>query len=72
MERDKITERFDIVADQYDSQRRYFIPCFDDYYKTSLDFLASIRKDFVSVLDLGAGTGLLSKGNFEKLPCSRG
>ncbi|HRX15730.1 MAG TPA: methyltransferase domain-containing protein [Spirochaetota bacterium] len=68
MERDKITERFDIVADQYDSQRRYFIPCYDDYYKTSLYFLASIRKDFASVLDLGAGTGLLSKYLYSRFP----
>lgn len=71
MEIKKISERFNDAAAKYDEQRRLFIPCFDDYYKTSTEFLSSIRNDFKSVLDLGAGTGLLTKYLYEQLPGAR-
>jgi len=68
MEIEKISERFNQTASNYDKQRRFFIPCFDDYYRTSISFLSGCRSDFKSVLDLGAGTGLLTKYMFEKFP----
>ena len=68
MDINKIANRFDLVSKQYDEQRRFFIPCFDDYYQTSISFLSTIKNDFNSVLDLGAGTGLLTKYLFEKFP----
>lgn len=55
-----IEEQFNLIAKKYDENRRKFIPCFDDYYESTtkmiLDNIASPRR----VLDLGAGTGLLT------------
>ena len=55
-----IEEQFNLIAKKYDENRRKFIPCFDDYYesitKMILDNIDSPRR----VLDLGAGTGLLT------------
>ena len=68
MEIEKIRDRFNSVAQKYDEQRRYFIPCFDDFYQTGISFLAKFRPDFKSVLDLGAGTGLLTKYLYKKFP----
>ena len=65
---EKITERFDRIALNYDKQRRFFIPCFDDYYEKSISFLSSCRNDFKLVLDLGAGTGLLTKYLYNEFP----
>lgn len=61
-----MTERFDIAAEKYDEQRKFFIPGFDDFYETSISFLSDCRNDFKSILDLGAGTGLLTKYLFQK------
>jgi tRNA (cmo5U34)-methyltransferase len=66
----KITAIFDEAAVKYDEQRRYFIPCFDDYYETSISLLATCRNDFASVLDLGAGTGLLTKYLIQQFPAA--
>jgi tRNA (cmo5U34)-methyltransferase len=71
MEIEKIKDRFNLVAQKYDEQRRFFIPCFDDYYQTSVLFLSKIRPDFKSILDLGAGTGLLTRFIYEKYPNAR-
>jgi tRNA (cmo5U34)-methyltransferase len=68
MKTDIIANRFNQIANKYDEQRRYFIPCFDDYYKTCTSFLSAIKNDFKSILDLGAGTGLLSKYLFDNFP----
>jgi tRNA (cmo5U34)-methyltransferase len=68
MELEKIADRFDSVAKNYDEQRRFFIPCFDDFYGTSTNFLSQIVENPKSVLDLGAGTGLLTKYLYEKYP----
>ena len=68
MEIDKISRRFDQVAEKYDLQRRLFIPCFDDYYGTTVSFLAKSKNNFKSILDLGAGTGLLTKYLFDHFP----
>lgn len=71
MPADGIKIQFDMVADQYDSQRRRFIPCFDDYYITMTGFIsASIQKPD-KILDLGAGTGLLTKYLYDKFPDSK-
>lgn len=58
---EKIYNRFNKVAEDYDNQRKYFIPCFNDYYETSISLLSECKNDFKSILDLGAGTGLLTK-----------
>lgn len=51
---------FDRWVDTYDADRRVLIPCFDDFYGTAGEVAALGRSGPVRVLDLGAGTGLLS------------
>ncbi|MGM9550665.1 MAG: class I SAM-dependent methyltransferase [Clostridia bacterium] len=53
-------EQFNLIAQEYDSNRKKFIPCFDDYYKNTTKFIASNIACPKRVLDLGAGTGLLT------------
>jgi len=57
--REEIRQLFNDVAQVYDSQRRYFIPCFDDFYGTTVA-LAEADTPEPAILDIGAGTGLLS------------
>jgi tRNA (cmo5U34)-methyltransferase len=55
-----IKEQFNSVSQKYDSQRRYLIPCFDDFYSSCLPIIDKIP--FAKrVLDIGAGTGLFSQ-----------
>lgn len=68
MEIEKIKDRFNLIAQRYDEQRRFFIPCFDDFYQTSISFLNTIRNDFETILDLGAGTGLLTQYLWKNFP----
>jgi tRNA (cmo5U34)-methyltransferase len=68
MDVDKITDRFNLIAKKYDEQRRSFIPCFDDFYQTGISLISKIKSDFNAILDLGAGTGLLTKYLYEKFP----
>ena len=55
-----IEEQFNLIAQEYDANRKKFIPCFDDYYISTTKFIASNIAVPKRVLDLGAGTGLLS------------
>lgn len=55
-----IEEQFNLIAQEYDANRKKFIPCFDDYYINTTKFIASNIAEPKRVLDLGAGTGLLS------------
>ena len=55
-----IREQFNLIAKEYDENRRKFIPCFDDYYIASTDFVAkSLEKNPSLIFDLGSGTGIL-------------
>ena len=51
---------FDRAAREYDRARRQLVPCFDDFYGVVLDLIPYERDAEIRVLDLGAGTGLLS------------
>ncbi len=51
---------FDRTAETYDRARRRLIPCFDELYRAAVEALPFSRDDDIEVLDLGAGTGLLS------------
>ena len=51
---------FDKYAAQYDDSRQRLIPCFDEFYKISLEIIPFKHDKNVKVLDLGAGTGLIS------------
>jgi tRNA (cmo5U34)-methyltransferase len=48
---------FNAHASIYDEQRRRLIPCYDDFYGTAVEALGTPTR----VLDLGAGTGLLTR-----------
>jgi tRNA (cmo5U34)-methyltransferase len=49
---------FDITASTYDADRARLIPCYDAFYRRATDLIVH---DAHSILDLGAGTGLLSQ-----------
>jgi len=51
---------FDRGAETYDRARRKLVPCFDEFYRAAIDVLPFARDDDFHVLDLGAGTGLLT------------
>ena len=36
-----IENQFNLIAAEYDSNRRKFIPCFDDFYKNTTEFIVS-------------------------------
>ena len=55
-----IEEQFNIVAKEYDVDRRKFLPCFDAFYGDTTEFIANSIPTPKKVLDLGAGTGLLT------------
>ena len=59
---------FDRWAETYDADRRVLIPCFDDFYGTAAEVASLGRSGPVRVLDLGAGTGLLSSVLARSLP----
>ena len=55
-----IQDQFNMIAKEYDENRRRFIPCFDDYYVSTTDCAAkSLAKKPELIFDLGSGTGLL-------------
>ncbi|MGN0528734.1 MAG: class I SAM-dependent methyltransferase [Eubacterium sp.] len=64
----KITNQFNSDAKAYDSKRRKFIPCFDDYYISSTKFIAEVISPPKRILDLGAGTGLLTRFWYNEFP----
>ena len=55
-----VQEQFNKVAAEYDKNRKKFIPCFDDFYINSTNFISSNISKPNGIIDLGAGTGLLS------------
>jgi tRNA (cmo5U34)-methyltransferase len=57
---ESVKRAFDQAARDYDRTRRKLIPCFDDFYRAAREALPYGREDPIRVLDLGAGTGLLS------------
>ena len=63
-----IDEQFNVIAKEYDVNRKRFIPCFEDYYESTTKFLTSNIKAPKRVLDLGAGTGLLTSFWYKYFP----
>jgi tRNA (cmo5U34)-methyltransferase len=58
-------------ADDYDRARRKMVPCFDEFYRAALELLPFGADDRFEMLDLGAGTGLLSAMIAEVYPKAR-
>ena len=55
-------------ASEYDISRRRLIPCYDSFYNSAADLAAySIKSPSPAILDLGAGTGLLSEFVMSKI-----
>lgn len=52
---------FDAHATSYDAARRRLVPPFDSFYGTAADSLSLCEPAPERILDLGAGTGLLSR-----------
>jgi tRNA (cmo5U34)-methyltransferase len=48
-------------ARSYESERRRLVPCFDEFYGTAVGLLSLRGGEIGRVLDLGAGTGLMSR-----------
>ncbi len=67
MVKNALKEKFNENADNYDKVRKLIIPHFDDLYNITKK-LAKSNKKAPEILDLGAGTGLLTKYIFEKYP----
>ncbi len=65
-----IKQSFNQGASEYDSARKQLIPCFDDFYGTVVDLVDSHPHKKLSILDLGAGTGLLTDMLQATLPTS--
>ncbi len=63
----EIQKQFNAVSEKYDRQRRFLIPCFDDFYGTALALSEEVTS-VKNILDIGAGTGLMSAFFQEKYP----
>lgn len=66
-----IEKQFNLIAEEYDINRRKFIPCFDDFYKSTTEFIVSNMDVPKQVVDLGAGTGLLTYFWYRLCPNSK-
>ena len=65
-----IEKQFNQIAEEYDINRKKFIPCYEDFYQEATKFIASNLDDPKRILDLGAGTGLLSSFWYKHYPAS--
>lgn len=63
----EISRQFNEVAAQYDTQRQQLIPCYHDFYRAADALLQQLTQP-VSVLDIGAGTGLFSYFVYQQYP----
>lgn len=63
-----IREQFNLVADEYDKNRKFFVPCFDDFYINSTKIISSNISYPKRIIDLGAGTGLLTYFWYQNFP----
>lgn len=66
-ERSEVKVKFNENASVYDGQRKKLIPCFEDFYSIAIS-IAEASNSTPCILDVGAGTGLLSFLILEKYP----
>ena len=65
-----ISAKFNKYAERYDQSREKLIPCYSDFYQTIVKIIPFASSTSLSVVDLGAGTGLLSKQILKAFPKS--
>lgn len=65
--KDDIRAKFNDVSQVYDGQRRQLIPCFDDFYHIPVSLIEPVTER-PKILDIGAGTGLLTSFLSKKYP----
>jgi len=58
-------------ATTYDSERRRLIHCFDEFYGTVGELIARFCPSSPNILDLGAGTGILSAAIVDRVPSAK-
>jgi len=64
---ENVRKAFDAIADRYDGQRKYVIPRMEDFYEAAV-WAAAWPGSGPAILDIGAGTGLLSALLLQKYP----
>lgn len=67
----EVADIFDGAAAEYDRSRRRLVPDFEVFYGAAVDAIPHGMDKDIRVLDLGAGTGLLSAMVAAKFPRSR-
>lgn len=65
-----IDKVFDENAEDYDSARKQLIPCYDDFYQTAIEVIPYQLERELRILDIGAGTGILSEKLLDRYPRS--
>ena len=63
----EVKEQFSNVSKKYDSQRKFLIPCFNEFYSACLPLVKSLTHA-KRVLDIGAGTGLFTQFIYDLRP----
>jgi tRNA (cmo5U34)-methyltransferase len=58
-------------AATYDSERRRLVPCFDEFYGSVANLIARSSASAPRILDLGAGTGILSAAIVDRVPSGK-
>jgi len=56
---DQVRQAFDAIASEYDAERRWIVPGYDDFYQAAV-MAADWPGERPRILDIGAGTGALS------------
>ncbi len=56
-----IEYKFNKYASNYDGSRKQLIPCFSEFYETVIKIIPFKHSEKFSILDIGAGTGLLTE-----------
>lgn len=69
MENKEVKTAFNNAADNYDTNRKEIIPHMDVYYQTAVELTKKFNNP--SILDLGAGTGILTELLHQSHPQSR-
>jgi tRNA (cmo5U34)-methyltransferase len=67
---EQIKKAFDAIATEYDSLREVVIPDLQQFYTTAV-WAAESSAPEPAILDIGAGTGLLSALILEKFPIAQ-